>query len=301
MPARLSALIVAMALSLCVAMSAAGQEATPAAGADLLFAGAIPPEVLPTEAGPVYVARVTYDSGAGEDVPPNNGLLVLAIEQGSLRLTTDGPGRLLGTGHPEPGEPLAAGSTRELAAGQGALVPAGTGATVTNATGTATTVIYLGVYPAIGYEPLTETTASPIADAALGTLTWPLLGKGSPTSALPASTMTVERVPVAAGTTLGPRVEQGAAILYVEDGTLELQVEQGLVEASSGAFLRTGAVGPGAAMVSAGSERRIRAEASLFVQPGTTFTLRNSSPEAATLLVVRLDPRDETTAATPPA
>lgn len=262
---------------------ASAQDATPMAGAEVAFVAALPAEILPCEAGPVYVERATYEPGASEELVPDNGLTVVVVETGALAFVGTGVARLLDAdGTVE--ETLTEGEA-DLVPGSGAVLPAGAGATLTNQGTTAATALMIGVYPAAGFEPVEPSGA----DAPGGTQNWALLGKGSPQEPPVASTLSVERATLAPGAELAMD-EAGVAVAYLETGAIMATVEKGLAEASSGAFLRTGGVGPGAAFVAAGDDRRVRAEGSLFVQPGTSLTLGNDGDEPAQVLVVRLAP-----------
>jgi len=276
-------------------LSLAAQEATPNAEPAVLFTGTLPDEELPGEAGPVYVARATYTPGASEDWDPDNGLTLAVIERGALTITVQGPATLLGRGRAAAGEAAPGARALTFQAGEGIRIPSGTGATVVNDGTEEARVIFIGLYPAAGFVPLTPVGA----EAPHGEEGWPLLGKGSPQQPPVASTVTIERLQVALGETVSPLNEQGMAVVVVEAGAIRTIVEQGLAEASSAAFLRTGAVGPGAAFVGPGQERRIRTEGSLFVQPGTVLTLHNDGDEPTILLVVRLSPITNSADATP--
>jgi hypothetical protein len=270
----------------------AARQATPVAGGARLFAAGVPQEALPGEAGPVYVARAVYGPGEGEALPPDNGLTVLAVVAGALVLEPEGPATLVGGGRPDGGGPAA--GPAELAAGAGALLPAGSGGGVENRGAEPAVAVWVALYPAEGYVP-----AEPHgAEAPGGELGWELLGKGSPQDPPVASDLAVERVPLASGAALAMD-EAGIAVAYVEAGTVAVAVEAGLAEASSGAFLRTRAVGPGAALLGPGQGRRVREGGSLFVQPGTRLELANEGDEPAELLVVRLAPTAAGAGATP--
>jgi hypothetical protein len=136
------------------------------------------------------------------------------------------------------------------------------------------------------------------AEAPGGEEGWPLLGKGSPQDPPGASDLAVERVPLVPGAAL-VMDEAGIAVAYVEAGTVAAAVEEGLAEASSGAFLRTGAVGPGAALLGPGQGRRVREAARSSSQPGTRLELAAEGDEPAELLVVRLAPTAAGAGATP--
>ena len=299
MTARLVAFGVVVLLGLPAPVARAAGQATPVAmGSELLFSAAVPQEVLPAEAGPVYVARVSYEPGDGEDLVPDNGLTVLAVEAGAVTFTAGadagGAATLVGAGRPEGGA-APPGSAVELAAGAAAVLPAGSGATVANEGRATATVVFVGLYPAEGFVPLTPT----VAETPSGVVAWPLLGAGSPQAPPVASTLTIERVPVAPGAEPGTLDVRGVAVVHVEAGSVRAAVDAGLAEASSAAFLRTGAVGPGAALVGPGEGRRVRAEGSIFVHPGTALTLQNDGDEATTLLVVRLEPTGDAAGGTP--
>ncbi len=64
---RKFALALALVASLAIQLVGVAQRATPVAGSEVLFTGWLPADVLPSEAGPVYVARATYPSGDGEE------------------------------------------------------------------------------------------------------------------------------------------------------------------------------------------------------------------------------------------
>ena len=288
-------LITPVVLALAGPAAVLAQEATPTPGNETLFSGVIPTEVLPTEAGPIYVAKTTFQPGEGEDLLPDNGLNLLVIERGTLTFTMQGPATLLGAKRPSEDDAAPSGSAIDLSAGEGILIPSGTGGTMMNANATDVSVINVGLYPAEGFVPLTPVVGEAPGDE----IGWPLLGKGSPQDPPVASNLTIERLAVAPGAEIGPREERGIAVIFVEGGSLQTTVDRGLAEASSGAFLRTGAVGPGAAFVGPGQERRVRAEGSLFVQPGTVIILHNDGDELTSLLVVRLTPIEDGAIATP--
>ena len=120
MTPRLLASFLAGILGLPAAVGAA-QQATPVAeGSELLFSAEIAQEFLPDEAGPVYVARATYEPGDGEDLAPDNGLTVLAIETGTLTFNAEGPAALAG---PEAGESAPKGACRRAPHRRRGLTP----------------------------------------------------------------------------------------------------------------------------------------------------------------------------------
>ena len=258
---------------------AAAKDATPVAAVGAQVVAPLPADLLPDEAGPIYVSRATYEPGAGEDLVPDNGLTVMVVETGTLSFVGEGDARLVVAGEAAP-----AGAV-DLAPGSAAILPAGAGGTVANEGTAPATALMVGVYPAEGFVPVDPAGA----DAPGGTQQWALLGKGSPQALPPPSTLSIERTELVDGDELALDVP-GVAVVYVEAGAVLATVEVGLVEASSGAFLRTGGVGPGAAFVGPGDDRRVRAEGSLFVQPGTALTLGNEGDEPAAVLIVRLEP-----------
>jgi quercetin dioxygenase-like cupin family protein len=283
---------VMLLLGMTLASPVHAQQATPGAGAGStrLLTAMIP-------AGPdlanatLYFSRLPYEAGQGDEAMTFVGPTIFAAHTGTLTACADGPVGLAlhdapasrDGAHPE----LAAGTEQPLQPGDAIVVPAGVPISLHNPGPEAADGF------AIGILLDTEGEGQGLGDTeGSGGVSepWPLLGKGVVETVTTPVTVTVEQVVLAPGTTLDQPAVSGAALVHVETGTVMAAVEEGVAEASSGPFLRTGAVGPGAVFLEAGQERRLRDGAGLFVHAGSTYSLRNEDDQPAHLLILRLTP-----------
>jgi len=280
----LSAVMLLLGMSLASPVHA--QPATPGAdaGSMRLVTATIPASADLANAT-LYFTRLPYAAGEGDEAMTFVGPTIFAVRTGTLTARADAPVGLAphdADASPDGAQPeLAAGTEHLLQPGDAVVVPAGVPISLHNPGPEAVDGF------AIGILLDTEGEGQGIDDRSEP---WPLLGKGVVEAVTTPATVTVEQVVLAPGTALNPQAVAGAELVHVETGTVMAAVEAGVAEASSGPFLRTGAVGPGAVFLEAGQERRLRDGAGLFVHGGTTYTVRNEDDEPAQVVILRLAP-----------
>jgi len=266
------------------------QQATPGAdaGSTRLLTATIPAGPDLTNAT-LYFSRLPYAAGQGDEALTFGGPTIFAVRTGTLTARADAPVGLAfhdASASRDGAQPeLAAGTEQPLQPGYAVVVPAGVPISLHNPGPEAAEGFAIGILLDTEGEGLGDTEGSGGVSEP-----WPLLGKGVVETVTTPATVTVEQVVLKPGTALEPQMVSGAALVNVETGTVLTAVEEGVAEASSGPFLRTGAVGPGAVFVEAGQERRLREGAGLFVHAGTVYTLRNEDDQPVQLLILRLVP-----------
>ena len=283
---------VMLLLGVTLASPVHAQQATPgaAAGNTRLLTATIPVGADLTNAT-LYFSRLPYEAGQVNEAMTFVGPTIFAVRTGTLTARADDAVGLAlhdaSASRDEAQPELAAGTEQPLQPGDAVVVPAGVPISLHNPGPEAAEGF------AIGILLDTEGEGEGLGDTeGSGEVSepWPLLGKGVVETVTTPATVTVEQIVLAPGTALDPQGNAGVAILHVEAGTVMTAVEEGVAEASSGPFLRTGAVGPGAVFMEPGQERRLRDGAGPFAHAGTTYTVRNEDDQPAQVLILRLAP-----------
>lgn len=231
-------------------------------------------------------ARVIYEAEQGDDWLRFDGPTLFLVRFGTLQVRSNfSLAPVPRTLQARAGElaTLALNTEHALSVGDGILTPRQTPIALHNAASIPVEAWAISLLASARVDPgyLLATSGD----------VWPLLGQGEITNFTAPASVRLERTILEVGSKLDLRTANGVALVHVEAGLATAEITEGLAEASSGAILRTGAIGPGA-IISAGETRRIQAEDAIFLTPGSTVRL-HAGDAPASLLLLHVTPSDE--------